>query len=78
MTGLRLRRRLLKWGNAYGIRVTREEARRLRAREKDLLDVEVVNPDEPVDVARFPVFHLGRDARARHDEVSQEAADAGA
>lgn len=78
MAELRVRRRLLKWGNAYGIRVTKEDARRLGATEKDTVEVEIAKAEPRVDVAQLPVFHLGRDARSKHDEVSREAADAGA
>lgn len=76
MDRLRIRRRLVKWGNAYGIRVTRKEAERLGLHEKDTVAVEVWPDVERIQVDRLTTMRLGRGASARHDEWAHEAADA--
>lgn len=76
MASVRVQRRLLKWGNAFGIRLTREEARRLGAREKQTVDVSVRTQPEPLDPDDLPVLHLGRDAAKRHDQIIGEGVSA--
>lgn len=77
MDSLRIRRRLVKWGNAYGIRLTRKEVDQLGLHEKDPVDVEVRPESEGIQVDRLTRLRLGRAASVRHDEWAKEAADAG-
>lgn len=76
MESVRIRRRLLKWGNAYGVRITRAEARRLGLQEKDPMVVEVRPQKSTLDPSRLHMVDLGPDASRRHREWAREAADA--
>lgn len=71
----RIRRRLSEWGNGYGIRITKSEARKLGLRPGDTVDIEVQGEAGPNDVASLPVFHLG--GTYEIDAILEDDADAG-
>jgi antitoxin component of MazEF toxin-antitoxin module len=77
MEAIKVRRNLVKWGNAYGIRVTRKEAEQLGVREKDPVRVEVRPEPRGIQVERLTPIPMGRRASREHDKWAQEAADAG-
>lgn len=77
MASVRVQRRLLKWGNAYGIRVTQEDARRLGAKERQTLEVDLKTQPEPLNPDDLPVLSLGRDAARRHDAIIGEGLSGG-
>lgn len=72
MASVRIQRRLLRWGNAYGIRLTKEDARRLGAKENPTLEVEIRTHPEPLEPDDLPALHLSRDVVRRHDELIGE------
>lgn len=77
MPRVRLQRGLLKWGNAYGIRITRAEAERLDVKEKSPLIIDIQTDPPRIDLARITVMHLGGpDLSANHTQLAEDAADA--
>jgi hypothetical protein len=72
----RLRRRLTTWGNGFGIRLTRAEARKLGLKAGDPVDVDVRGAAVGNDVASLPALHLG--GRYDIDKIVEEESDAGA
>lgn len=72
----RIRRRLTEWGNGYGIRLTKAEARKLGLKAGDTVDVEVRGEAAPNDVGSLPALHLG--GRYDIDKILEEESDAGA
>ncbi len=77
MGKVRFRRKILRWGNGYGIRLTKAEAERLGATEKTVVDVEIEAEPPRFDPTRFRFVPMGPDASRRHTELAAEAADAG-
>lgn len=77
MTTIRLHREVLKWGNAYGIRITKKEAHRLGVKERSPVDLEIRTEEPRFDPKRFRFVDLGKDASRRHNEIASEGADAG-
>jgi antitoxin component of MazEF toxin-antitoxin module len=76
MTTIRMRRRIVRWGNSYGIRLTLSEVTRLQAGDKTPVEVEVSTEVSQVDIDRLPTFHWGRAASDEHDDVIGAAARA--
>ena len=70
------RKRVLRWGNGYGIRLTKADMERLGIHEKQEVDVTLEPVGGRVDLSHIPRFRLGGDARQRHDELAAEAAHA--
>lgn len=70
MGSLSLRRRLIKWGHGYGIRVTRGEAGRLGLREKSAVNVRVEPATGRLNLADFHLVPIGRDASRRHEQIA--------
>lgn len=70
------RKRVLRWGNGYGIRLTKADMERLGIHEKQEVDVTLEPAAGRIDLSDFPFLRLGGDARARHDELAAEAAHA--
>lgn len=77
MGKIRFRRKILRWGNGYGIRLTKTEAERLGAGAKAVVDVEIRSEPPRFDPATFRFVAMGPDASKRHTELAAEAADAG-
>lgn len=71
----KIRRRLTAWGNGYGIRLTKAEAKKLGLKAGDTVDVELRGAAAPNDVSRLPTLHLG--GTYDIDEIIEEEADAG-
>lgn len=71
----KIRRRLTEWGNGYGIRLTKAEAKKLGLKAGDTVDVELRGSPAPNDVTRLPALHLG--GTYDIDEIVEEEADAG-
>ncbi|MBI4392219.1 MAG: hypothetical protein HY556_00275 [Euryarchaeota archaeon] len=62
--------KVLKWGNSYGLRITKEEARKAGLREGQEVVVEIkVRPTGKVDLSHIRAFNLGGDLADHHDEV---------
>lgn len=73
---IHLRRRLSEWGNGYGIRITKAEARKLGVRAGDTVEADVRGEPPSNDVASLPAYRLGGSYDI--DEILEDEADAGA
>lgn len=69
---IRVRKRVLRWGNSYGIRLTRKELQGTALREGVEVEVELRPRAPRVDWDRLPEFRLGRNASREIDEVLSE------
>lgn len=76
MGEIQVHRRILAWGNGYGIRLTKADLERLGLRPHDEAEVVVRGEPKGIDLSTLPVFHLGGDASIRHDEIIGEGLDA--
>jgi hypothetical protein len=77
MDCLRLDRRVLRWGNAYGLRITKAEAEALGVEEGQLVHADVRVELPPLDLSKIKVMHLGGpEFSAKHTELANEEADA--
>lgn len=66
--------KVLKWGNSYGIRLSKEEAERAGLKPGDEVVVEVkAREGQRIDLSDLPGFDLGGDLADRHDEVWADA-----
>ncbi len=69
MGSIRLQRKVVRWGHAYGIRVTKAEMGRLGLRENDTATVDVRAEPQPVDLGHLTLLRLGRNAAENHDDI---------
>lgn len=69
---IRVRKRILRWGNSYGLRLTRKELEGTALREGVEVEVELRPRSPPVAWDRLPQFRLGRNASREIDEVLAE------
>lgn len=58
---LMVRRKLTRWGNSLGFRVTKAEAERLGVHEGEELEVELFGPVTEAELDRLAMFRLGGD-----------------
>lgn len=72
MPALHLRRRPLKWGNGYGIRLTRSEMERLGTDPETPLELEVRPGALPVDVSKLHVIEGRKTGSVAHTALSAE------
>ena len=70
-------RRLVRWGHGYGIRLTKEEARKIGAREGTKVRAKVEGEDIVNDVAKMTLFRFrpGYDIQELIDEDLSESTD---
>jgi hypothetical protein len=68
-------KRVLRWGNSFGIRLTRKDLDRLGIQEDDEVDLSIEPCRPQVDWDKLPTLSLGGDASARHDEIIFEGLD---
>ncbi len=62
--------KILKWGNSYGIRLSKADVEELGVKEGDEVVVEVLaRPGEKVDLSGVRTFSLGGTLADDHDEV---------
>lgn len=77
MDCLRLDRRVLRWGNAYGLRITKAEAEALGVEEGQFVHADVRVEMPRIDLSKITVMRLGStDFSATHTELAGEEADA--
>jgi len=69
MSSLALRTKLLRWGNSFGLRLSRGDVERLHLAPGEEVDVLVPLPDRPLAAHDAPAFHLGGHAADRHDDL---------
>lgn len=71
-----LHKRVLKWGNSYGIRLTKADLERLGLREDDEVDVGLEPAPPEIDWASIEFLRLGSELAKRgsldHDEIAYE------
>lgn len=61
--------KILKWGNSYGVRITKADAERLGLEPGDEVLLEIkAKPGDEIDVSDLPSFNLGGLAE-EHDEA---------
>lgn len=76
MSSVRFRREVIRWGNGFGIRLTKAEAARLRAKERTVVEVEVTTEQPKFNALRWRIERWGRDVGRRHTDLAAEAVDA--
>lgn len=69
-----LRAKLLRWGNSYGVRISKADVERLGVHPGDELDVEVLPKRGKVDLSFLGTFRDGG-AGAEHDRLLDESLD---
>jgi len=73
--GLQVRRRLLKWGNGYGIRLTHADVEKLGLRAGDEVDAHLGRAPIFNDTSKLTTFDSGIDwSKADMDELAAEGA----
>lgn len=72
---MHLRRRLLKWGNGFGIRITKKEALAMGIKAGTELDVDVEPQPASMELEGLRTYRLGGDYNL--DEIVEEELDAG-
>lgn len=66
--------KVLKWGNSYGIRISKKDAEDRGLKEGDEVVVEVrAREGQTIDLSDLPSFHFGGDLAERHDEAWADA-----
>jgi antitoxin component of MazEF toxin-antitoxin module len=68
-----LRGRLLRWGNSFGIRVTKAEADALSLKPGQNVELLVRSPADRIDLSSLPYFKDEPDVSDRHDELVAQA-----
>ncbi|HEV8360312.1 MAG TPA: hypothetical protein VGR28_07660 [Candidatus Thermoplasmatota archaeon] len=62
--------KILRWGNSYGIRISKGDLERRGLREGEEVVIEIkAQPGKNVDLSHLRGFHLGGDLADHHDEV---------
>ena len=64
-----MKAKLLKWGNSFGLRLSRQDVARLKLRPGAEVEVKVEVAPDGIDVAEVRSFHLGGDAADEHDTL---------
>lgn len=65
--------KVLRWGNSFGLRISKAEAERMGLVEGQEVVVEVkVKPGQRIDLSHLHAFDLGGDLSVHHDEVDWE------
>lgn len=70
---LHVERKLLKWGNGFGIRLTASEVAELGVRAGDALAADVVPAKQAVDLSIFPLFSYGPVPNEDFQDITAEA-----
>jgi antitoxin component of MazEF toxin-antitoxin module len=73
MSYVAVKARLLKWGNSFGLRLSRRDVERLGLEPDKEIEVHVETSPRQTRVEDLPTFDLGRDAADRHDELFAES-----
>lgn len=61
--------KILRWGNSFGIRLSKQEAQREGLAPGQEVDVEIrPRPVRKIDLSHLRKFDLGGDLSVRHDE----------
>lgn len=72
MPTLKIRRAVIKWGNSFGLRLTRREVERLGIEAKREVLAELTPEPARANLDHIEALHLGRDASEGHDEILAE------
>lgn len=65
-------RKIVPWGNGYGIRLSKAELARLGLRPREEAEVLVRGERKGLDVSRIRTLHLGGNGSLRHDDIIGE------
>lgn len=60
--------KLLRWGNSYGLRLTKRDVERLGLHEGSQVDVSLLEKQDRIEAPHY-TFAGGRDGSRNHDEV---------
>jgi hypothetical protein len=74
MAKVMLRAKLLRWGNSYGVRISKADVDQLGMHPGDDIDIEVLAKRGKVDLSFLRTLHDGG-AGADHDRILDEALD---
>ena len=69
-------RKIVPWGNGYGIRLSKTDLERLGLQPRDEAEVLVRGERTGVDLSKFHFLRLGGDASIHHDDIIGEGLDA--
>lgn len=73
MSMVSLRAKLLKWGNSFGLRLSRQDVERLRLRAGKDVEVKVEVSPETIHPSRVRSFRLGGHAADDHDGLFERS-----
>lgn len=76
MARIRVQRKILRWGNGFGIRLTKADLQKLQLRAGSEAQVTVSGEAQRVDLTHLRWFRDEPDVGRRHDELLGEALDA--
>ncbi len=76
MAEILVHRKIVPWGNGFGIRLTKAELARLGLRPRDEAEVIVRGERKGVDLSHIHFINLGPNASERHDEIIGEGMEA--
>ena len=64
---------MVRWGNGYGIRLTKKEAAALEAEPGDELDIDLYRPRfvTEAELDRLAMFNFGKASSIGHDEAAE-------
>ncbi len=74
MSHVELRGTVLRWGNSFGLRLSRRDLERLHVKPGSDLPVLVPLPVAPLAPGDAPAFHLGGNASSDHDALFARSA----
>jgi hypothetical protein len=69
-------RKIVPWGNGFGIRLSKGDLERLGLRPRDEAEVLVRGERKGVDLSHFHFLRIGGDASIHHDDLIGEGLDA--
>jgi hypothetical protein len=72
MGEIQVHRRIVPWGNGYGIRLSRSELDRLGLRPRDEAEVTIRGERSGLDLSKIHAIDLGPDASETHDDILGE------
>ena len=72
MPGIKLTGKVLKWGNSYGIRVSKADFERAGLHAGDVVHLDLAPRSKKVDLSDLPAFNWGGGGALGHDKILDE------